>query len=176
MRSDYRPPRAPFRLTLSATNILIASLVVAFFAQNYHSPTHPAINLDYFALSPQGLGHGYIWQLLTFQFLHAGIAHLAFSTDMRFGCLAAPWKSVWENCAFSFCISSAAWRAVCCNASWDCCSPLCSAGTPSAHPREYLASSRRSRCWNRTPPFSSSFCCRCARSICFIFPSACRSC
>jgi len=79
MRSDYRPPRAPFRLTLSATNLLVASLVVAFFAQSYHSATYPGINLNYFALSPQGLGHGYIWQLLTFQFLHAGIAHLAFN-------------------------------------------------------------------------------------------------
>ena len=79
MRSDYRPPRAPFRLTLSATNILLVSLVVAFFAQYYHSPTYRGPNLDLFALSPQGLGHGYVWQLLTFQFLHAGIGHLAFN-------------------------------------------------------------------------------------------------
>jgi membrane associated rhomboid family serine protease len=59
--------------------MLIASLVVAFFVQNYHSPTSRGINLDYFELSPQGLGHGYIWQLLTFQFLHAGILHLFFN-------------------------------------------------------------------------------------------------
>jgi membrane associated rhomboid family serine protease len=79
MRSDYRPPRVPFRLTLSATNILIASLVVAFFAQNYHSITYQDFITKYFTLSPQGLGHGYIWQLLTFQFLHAGLAHLVFN-------------------------------------------------------------------------------------------------
>ncbi len=30
----------------------------------------------YFALSAEGLSHGYIWQLLTFQFMHAGWLHL----------------------------------------------------------------------------------------------------
>lgn len=79
MRSGYRPPRAPFRLTLSATNVLLGLLIVAFFAQNYHSPTYRGINLDLFALSPEGLAHGYVWQLLTFQFLHAGLSHLVFN-------------------------------------------------------------------------------------------------
>ena len=79
MRSDYRPPREPFRLRLSATNFLLVTLVVAFFAQSYHSPTYQGINLDLFALSPRGLAHGYLWQLLTFQFLHAGIGHLVFN-------------------------------------------------------------------------------------------------
>ncbi len=37
MRPGYRPPRAPFRLTLSATNVLIGLLVLAFFIQSYHS-------------------------------------------------------------------------------------------------------------------------------------------
>jgi len=30
----------------------------------------------YFALSPEGLAHGYIWQLLTYQFMHGGWLHL----------------------------------------------------------------------------------------------------
>lgn len=30
----------------------------------------------YFALSLKGLAHGYVWQLLTFQFLHGGLMHL----------------------------------------------------------------------------------------------------
>jgi Uncharacterized membrane protein (homolog of Drosophila rhomboid) len=32
--------------------------------------------LDRFALSVEGLRHGYVWQLLTFQFMHGGILHL----------------------------------------------------------------------------------------------------
>lgn len=32
---------------------------------------------EYFALSNAGLRHGYVWQLLTFQFLHASLLHLA---------------------------------------------------------------------------------------------------
>src|SRR2546423_3377705 len=31
---------------------------------------------DYFALSVEGLRHGYVWQLLTFQFMHGGVLHL----------------------------------------------------------------------------------------------------
>ena len=31
---------------------------------------------DYFALSVEGLRHGYVWQLLTFQFMHGGPLHL----------------------------------------------------------------------------------------------------
>jgi membrane associated rhomboid family serine protease len=33
----------------------------------------------YFALSNGGLSRGYVWQLLTFQFLHAGLWHLLFN-------------------------------------------------------------------------------------------------
>ncbi|MGB7769576.1 MAG: rhomboid family intramembrane serine protease [Verrucomicrobiia bacterium] len=34
---------------------------------------------NYFALSLDGLQHGHVWQLLTFQFLHAGWLHLIFN-------------------------------------------------------------------------------------------------
>ncbi len=64
------------RLTLSATNLLLGSLVVAFFAQFARPGAYQDWIMDHFALSPQGLLHGYVWQLLTFQFLHAGIGHL----------------------------------------------------------------------------------------------------
>ena len=79
MRSDYRPGRQPFRWSWSVTNILIISLVVAFFVQNYHSATYPGLNLGYFALTADVYRRGYVWQLLTFQFLHAGPAHLIFN-------------------------------------------------------------------------------------------------
>jgi membrane associated rhomboid family serine protease len=76
MRSDYRPPGNPMRLNLSVTNILLVSLVVAFFAQYARPGPYQDWVLDHFALSIQGLRHGYIWQLLTFQFMHAGLSHL----------------------------------------------------------------------------------------------------
>jgi membrane associated rhomboid family serine protease len=31
---------------------------------------------DFFALSVEGLKHGFVWQLLTYQFMHAGLLHL----------------------------------------------------------------------------------------------------
>ena len=34
---------------------------------------------DYFALSVEGLRHGYIWQLLTFQLMHGSLTHLLFN-------------------------------------------------------------------------------------------------
>jgi membrane associated rhomboid family serine protease len=33
----------------------------------------------YFALSKEGLAHGYVWQLVTYQFMHAGFWHLFFN-------------------------------------------------------------------------------------------------
>lgn len=104
MRSDYRPPRQPLRLKLTATNVLIGALVVAFFIQYFHTPTYPGINLDYFALSPQGLLHGRIWQLVTFQFLHAGLLHLLFNalTLWSFGRYLEERLGKWQFLALYF--------------------------------------------------------------------------
>jgi membrane associated rhomboid family serine protease len=35
---------------------------------------------NYFALSVDGIEHGMVWQLLTFQFMHAGLAHIFFNS------------------------------------------------------------------------------------------------
>ncbi len=43
-------------------------------------PEGPEIEGTYFALSLYGLQHGYVWQLLTFQFMHAGWLHLIFNS------------------------------------------------------------------------------------------------
>jgi membrane associated rhomboid family serine protease len=61
---------------LSATVVLIILLVVAFLMQGMISPR---FENEYLALSLQGIKRGFVWQLLTFQFLHAGILHLLFN-------------------------------------------------------------------------------------------------
>jgi membrane associated rhomboid family serine protease len=75
--------RSPFDSRLSATVVLVLFNVIAFIVECgfYHYPpqiprlSHP----DYFALSTAGLRQGYVWQLLTFQFMHAGLLHLFFN-------------------------------------------------------------------------------------------------
>ena len=65
-----------FRLTWSATVVLLVVNVAAFILQNvfYRFSTFP---LDsWFALSVGGLRHGFVWQLLTYQFMHGGWLHL----------------------------------------------------------------------------------------------------
>jgi membrane associated rhomboid family serine protease len=64
----------------SATIFLIVANVVAFFAEclRYGYPPHFPSG-DYLALSWDGLKHGHVWQLLTFQFMHAGLLHLLFN-------------------------------------------------------------------------------------------------
>jgi membrane associated rhomboid family serine protease len=74
-RHYMRQPR--FRAGVSATAMLLVALVIAFalecFAYGYPPQFTPESVLP---LSWDGLKHGYIWQLLSFQFLHAGFLHL----------------------------------------------------------------------------------------------------
>jgi membrane associated rhomboid family serine protease len=72
--------RPSFRPRLSATVLLIIANVVAFFVQSllYASSSRFRID-DYLPLSLDGLKHGYLWQLLTFQFMHGGVFHLLFN-------------------------------------------------------------------------------------------------
>ena len=72
MRDEYHPPRY--------TTILIVVLLVAFVLQSiclfyggFSSRQHPdgAPYLRLLALSLTGIRHGYVWQFLTFQFLHS---------------------------------------------------------------------------------------------------------
>ena len=70
--------RSPsFRSPWSATVALLAVNVVAFvfelFRYGYRLQFPPD---DYFALSVNGLRHGFVWQLLTYQFMHGGWLHL----------------------------------------------------------------------------------------------------
>lgn len=60
----------------SVTIILIAALIIIWVVQNvayaYTSLSWRYPFSDYWALSIDGLRHGRFWQILTFQFLHAG--------------------------------------------------------------------------------------------------------
>jgi membrane associated rhomboid family serine protease len=60
----------------SATVVLLVVNVVAFILQNvlYRFSTFPVDG--WFALSVGGLRHGFVWQLLTYQFMHGGWLHL----------------------------------------------------------------------------------------------------
>ena len=62
----------------SATVILMISVVVCFALQNIAYVYWNGIDAiqKYFFLSPDGLKKGFVWQLLTFQFLHGGLGHL----------------------------------------------------------------------------------------------------
>jgi len=59
------------------TNALLLANVSAFVLQGLAHRLFPRFPLEHFlALSLPGLREGFVWQLLTFQFLHGGILHL----------------------------------------------------------------------------------------------------
>jgi membrane associated rhomboid family serine protease len=70
-------PHHPPRGWWSGTNTLLAINVSVFLGQEFVRGFLPRVPLEhYLALSLDGLRHGFVWQLLTFQFLHGGILHL----------------------------------------------------------------------------------------------------
>ena len=69
---SFHPQRsATVTLILINTAIFVFQEVLGFY-----QPAMVGKYLDLFALSTWGLGHGYIWQLVTFQFMHSGLWHL----------------------------------------------------------------------------------------------------
>jgi membrane associated rhomboid family serine protease len=70
-----REPTSHWRF--SATVSLVIVLAIAFVFQKAFLSPHVVV--DYLALSLDGLKHGYVWQLLSFQFLHANFLHLFFN-------------------------------------------------------------------------------------------------
>jgi membrane associated rhomboid family serine protease len=67
----------PHRSYWSATVILMVSVVVCFALQEIARFYFRFDVFHYLALSTSGLRDGFVWQFLTFQFLHGGLWHLA---------------------------------------------------------------------------------------------------
>lgn len=78
MRPDGRPG-ASWVLSLPLTIWLMISLVVAFALQQIDIVYLHGRYMEDLMLSAQGLAHGQVWQLVTFQFLHYGFMHLFFN-------------------------------------------------------------------------------------------------
>ncbi|HXT12252.1 MAG TPA: rhomboid family intramembrane serine protease [Candidatus Angelobacter sp.] len=67
-----RTPRS--RWWLSATVVLVAINIVVYIIQTRILPD--SFTKQYLELSLFGLHHGYVWQLITYQFLHGSIPHI----------------------------------------------------------------------------------------------------
>jgi len=68
----YHEPRVSFTVALLIVNAMCFIIHLAAS----HSLSGAEIEDRYFALSLAGLEHGFVWQLLTFQFMHAGCMHI----------------------------------------------------------------------------------------------------
>jgi membrane associated rhomboid family serine protease len=79
---DYMRQSGYHRTTeaFSITSLLIVVNLIVFLwweITMFYFPAAFAFTKTYFALSKDGLAAGYLWQLLTFQFLHLGPSHFA---------------------------------------------------------------------------------------------------
>lgn len=74
---ESRPPEGygfQWSWTLTLITIYVVVLLIERF-QEVHPRSEEFIR-NHFALSTQGLAHGYWWQLITYQFMHGGWIHL----------------------------------------------------------------------------------------------------
>jgi membrane associated rhomboid family serine protease len=78
----YYMRRSPFDTRRSVTLALIVINAVIFVIQSALVQFAPALAVQYYAygaLSLEGLEHGFVWQLLTYQFMHANFMHILFN-------------------------------------------------------------------------------------------------
>ena len=72
--------RSPFESRFTTTVILLLVNVAVFVVQLAAGQLSPTFQLNhYFALSLSGLKHWYVWQLLTYGFMHGSFLHLFFN-------------------------------------------------------------------------------------------------
>jgi membrane associated rhomboid family serine protease len=75
MRPEYRP-RFSLGRGMPLSTLMMVVLVIAFALQQIDIAYFHYAHVDHLELSSVELRHGYVWQLLTFQFLHSGLLHL----------------------------------------------------------------------------------------------------
>jgi membrane associated rhomboid family serine protease len=76
LEDRYYMRRPALRPAWSATVVLLVVNVVAFILQNVLYKFSSFRTDYYLALSVDGLRHGFVWQLLSYQFMHGGWLHL----------------------------------------------------------------------------------------------------
>jgi membrane associated rhomboid family serine protease len=65
---------------VSLTMVLLVVNVVVFLIECFTLGSPPRFSLDSrFALSVEGLKSGFVWQLPTYQFMHANLWHILFN-------------------------------------------------------------------------------------------------
>jgi len=76
----------------SVVTLLILGSVLAFIGQGFAETTYPGVVQDWFCLSLRGLRQGYVWQLVTYLFVHGipggslkiGVVHLFLNMVMLY--------------------------------------------------------------------------------------------
>jgi membrane associated rhomboid family serine protease len=74
---DYMRQPVYHRFRMSFTVALLTVNAIVFLIECGTCGYPPLFSTNnYFALSVEGLKHGFVWQLLTYQFMHAGLLHI----------------------------------------------------------------------------------------------------
>jgi len=84
MRDDSGNNRFGLALAAPAWLIVLIINVVVFLAENAGGAKVYHTFLEYGALSLAGLKHGFVWQFLTFQFMHGSFWHLLLNSVVLF--------------------------------------------------------------------------------------------
>jgi len=79
LEDRYYMRQGSFDARRSVTVVLLIINAAVFLLQ-WAAGRYTTLEFDaYFALSLEGLSHGYVWQLVTYMFLHAGLLHILFN-------------------------------------------------------------------------------------------------
>jgi membrane associated rhomboid family serine protease len=78
---DYmRQPEYTPRVSMTVLLLIVNAVVFLVQLASQHTPNGQEIQDKYFALSLEGMRHGYVWQLLTYQFMHVNWIHILFNS------------------------------------------------------------------------------------------------